>query len=499
MPKPLTERHRVLVAARALAEARARREAERTKLDIDRLCFGQQKRFVKDERSYVTGVCSRRAGKTHGVALKILDVAEKKRAPVLYFTHTRGSAKRIIWHTLLDMNRKHNLGFDVNESDLVLKKDGRALVHLTGVDTKTEIEKIRGTPWALAVGDEAQGLPSYMKDLVEDVLGPSFIDHDGKLRLIGTPGPVPTGYFYECTQNQKWGHHAWTVFDNPHIEGGAHKKLAEYLELTGYTRETPKIQREWYGKWVHDLNSLVFRYDPTRNDFDILPTFGEWRYVIGVDIGYDDADAIAVLAWSPEAQEVWLVEEIVQAKQDISSLANQLRSVRSRLGERNVVAIVMDTGGIGKKVEFELSGRWSIPVMAAQKSEKQVHIELLNDALRTRKLFARRDSRFAHDSYLVEWDKERSTPDRRYISDRFHSDICDAVLYAYRAATAWTTQVKGPPVDPHSNEGVEAWRKEMLDRQMALMEKEKAQKAEAESILWTPEHMRPTMDDWGIG
>ena len=47
---------------------------------------------------------------------------------------------------------------------------------------------------------------------------------------------------------------------------------------------------------------------------------------------------------------------------------------------------------------------------------------------------AKSSSRFAEDTKLVQWDKDKSTPDRLKVSNIYHSDITDAVLYAYREA-----------------------------------------------------------------
>ena len=49
---------------------------------------------------------------------------------------------------------------------------------------------------------------------------------------------------------------------------------------------------------------------------------------------------------------------------------------------------------------------------------------------------------------LVEWD--RRNPEKPKISDRFHSDICDAVLYAYRRCLQWL-HVAAPAPAPRIN------------------------------------------------
>jgi hypothetical protein len=92
--------------------------------------------------------------------------------------------------------------------------------------------------------------------------------------------------------------------------------------------------------------------------------------------------------------------------------------------------MVIDAGALGKKIQEELIVRFQLNIAAAEKTRKFEFIELLNSDLLTGKLMAKKESLFAQDAKLVQWD--RDTPGKLKISDSFHSDICDAVLYAWR-------------------------------------------------------------------
>lgn len=443
---------RAATLAQGEAWLAARVAANQRRLDLDRILFGPQLAFVRDPASFADAVCSRRAGKSVGIAAWLAEgPILKPNAPSLYLTTTRGTAKRIIWGPLLDLNRKHSLGYEPNEADLILKRSGAGAIYLAGLDNKAEIEKIRGTGWGRVAIDEAQALPAYVKELVEDVLMPSLMDHDGQIRMIGTPAPVPVGYFHDVTTSSEWSHHSWTVWQNPHIPN-ARAMLDKVLRVRGVTEDDPSIQREWYGRWLHDPNALVFRWDAAKNAYAQLPTRRRpWEHVLGVDLGFDDSDAIAVLAWTEDAPDLYLVEEWVGAKQTVTQLGERLRTLEEKYQPLGIVA---DTGGLGKKIAAEIRMRTGVPIEAADKARKLEHIELLNDALRSGRLFARKDSRFAHDALLVEWDREKSTNERRVISDRYHSDITDAVLYAYRKALHWLHEPPPPPPPPT---GTEAW------------------------------------------
>lgn len=463
--------------AEIAAQFQARVRRSKPQFDPSRIMFAEQLAFVEDESKHVTSVCSRRAGKTVAAAGKLIKTAKKKPGSVcLYLALTRLNAKRIVWRTLLDLNSEWNLGARANETELRLDLPNGSTIYLAGANDKSEIEKFRGLALALVVIDEAQSFPAYIEELVDAVITPALMDYDGALALIGTPGPVPAGYFYRCSTSPGFKHFGWTVFDNPHIERKSKKPprahLDEELKRRGVAESDPLIQREWWGRWLADPNSLVFRYDAKRNALRELPAVNGWQYVVGVDLGYDDADAIAVLGWSEDDPGLYLVEEQVVAKQGITALADQLRAVEAKFKPLGWVA---DFGGLGKKIAIEVTARTGIPLEAADKERKLEHIELLNDALRTGRFFARPDGRFAQESLLVEWD--RSNPERPKIGDRFHSDIADAVLYAFRRCLHWQHTPAEPALEvgtvAHYERQAEGYQRELEDR----YERERAEAA----------------------
>ena len=462
------------VRAEALAIAERRLARKRKASSLAPVLFGPQRAFFEDPASFADAVCSRRAGKSVGVSAWLLEgPIENPRAPSLYLTLTRGSAKRNIWGTLLDLNRKHGLGYEANEADLLLKREGRGAVYLAGLDNRSEIEKVRGMGWGRVAIDEAQALPAYVKELVEDVLMPALSDHNGKIRMIGTPPPVPVGYFHAASHSDAWSHHAWTVWSNPHVPG-ARAMLDKVLAVRGVTEDDPSIQREWFGRWSLDVSSLVFRFDAERNVYrELPPCVKPWQSVIGVDLGFDDADAIAVLGFNEERPESYLRREWVGTKQTISQLTERIARL---MEEFDPVAIVCDTGGLGKKIAEEIRARSGIPIRAAEKVRKFEYIELLNDAMRSGRFFAPPGSRFGQDAMLVEWDRDKSTNDRLVVSERYHSDIGDAVLYAYRESLHWLHEPKAPPPPAHGTPEWAAAETRRMEEQ-ALAEFEERQRA----------------------
>jgi hypothetical protein len=426
---------------------------QKGKFDLTQVCFGKQIAFIEDSSRLKTSVTGRRAGKTYACACYLIHTAiNRPNTTSLYITLTKGNAKRIIWPTLMELNYLYQLGATINESDLSITFGNGSRIFLSGANDSAEVEKFRGLGLALCIIDETQSFKSYLETLIEEVISKALYDYDGTLALIGTPSPVPSGYFWETAGGKLakgFSHHKWTMFDNPYIKEKSGKTsqqiLDQDLKRKGVTIADPSIQREVFANWVVDTNSLVFHYVASTNDYSSLPPLTE--YVIGVDLGFDDADAISVLGWTVDEPNIYLVEEFIKTGQTVTDLAIVIDDFIKRY---NPLRIVMDTGGLGKKLAEELRKRYALPIIAAEKVRKFEFIELLNDALRTGKFKAKIDSQFAQDCMLVEWDKTKI--DKLAIKDTFHSDITDAVLYAYREALHWLYEPPTPMVIKQSPE-----------------------------------------------
>lgn len=401
--------------------------------------FPKQDRFVMDGSRFIDAFCTRRAGKSNGLGLRFFRTLKRHPGALCpYIALTRDSAKNIMWEVLKEQDEKYRIGAKFTESDLTCTLPDGGRIKLFGADMKNFIKRLRGIKTPGVGIDEAQDFGAHLIYLVDDVLTPAIGDYtDGWLAVTGTPGPIPHGYFYEVTHEMKYGfsHHSWSIYDNPYFPS-PRQFVAEVKAKKQWTNESPTYIREYGGdegvpRWVLDLDALVFKFTKN-NHYHTLPTHkGEWNYVIGVDFGFDDADAIAVIGWHPHHKEAYLVEEVVEREQGITALAGQIDRLYKKYQPLKIVA---DTGALGKKIAEELTTRFALPIQAAEKDRKFEFIELLNDALRMRTLYARPDSTFADDCKRVKWDTESVKPK---ISDVFHSDICDAVLYAYREALHW--------------------------------------------------------------
>jgi hypothetical protein len=447
---------KIALIVEKLRRQKAIAEAQPLKLEEN---FEAQNAFVNDPARFLIAQCSRRAGKSNALALKFFRTLEKyPGAQCLYLALTRDSARAIMWPVLQEHNEKYKIGCTFLESRLTMTHPNGAKLRLLGADSKNLKARFKGIKSPGVAIDEAQDFGAHLQSLIDEALSPTLADYkDGWLALTGTPGPVPSGYFFDATQNGKYGYsvHRWTVLDNPFMPD-AMNFIDGIKSKFQWDDDHPTLLREWKNRWVLDAKSLWINYNEKLNHYTQIEGLGatvKLNYIMGVDIGFKDADAIAILAWSEQLDSTYLVEELITPKQDITSLANQIEALRKKY---DVDKIVMDAGALGKKIAEELIRRHQIPVEAADKLRKQENVEFLNDALRLGKFKAKSASRFAQDSYLIQIDWDKSTPDKIVIKKQPHSDIIDAVLYAFKVSPAYTYQK--PVILPAY--GSKAWAKQ---------------------------------------
>ena len=396
----------------------------------------------------------------------------------------------IIWRQLLDINKEFNLGARPDNTELSLTLPNNNVIHVSGAKDEGDIEKFRGLALRKIYIDECQSFRAYLETLIDDVLEPALTDYDGSLVLIGTPGPVPAGYFYNASISPGWSQHAWTLHDNPWIKRKSGKDaetiIEERCKRRGISKEDPSILREYYGKWVRDENALVYKFNKDKNIFINPPE--ELTYIFGIDIGWKDADAIAVLGFNFKSRNVYLVEEFLSNKLTISDLVENIRYLESVY---KPTKMVMDAGALGKKIQEEIRQRHALPVEAAEKTRKHEFIELLNDDLRTGLFKAYDGSRFEEDSYLVQWDY--STVGKPKISDTYHTDIGDSVLYAWRECHHYLYQQIPEGPRPGTDAFMDALEEAEGEKLMRQIEKEQE---EAQEVQGWVDHNDPHFDDW---
>ena len=423
------------------ALAHFQRQKRAASFDADAICFDEQRAWVRDQSPFAVACTTRRSGKTFGDGTMLLEAAIGQPGTTsIYIAQTRGVAEELMWRHLKAANDEYQLGGETNESRLILTLPNGSRIRLGGAKDRKEADKVRGvSKVALAVIDEAQNFrSSVLSYLIDDILEPAMLDVNGRLRLSGTPGPLAAGYFYDACHNPhlEGSRHFWTLHQNKHLGMDPGVFLKRIRDRRNISEADPTYQREYLGQWVRDESVLVFRYGPAA-EYTEIPAGGEWHYCIGVDLGFEDRDAIAVGGWRTGERTVYLLEEIQAPKQTITQLAEQVAPLVAKYKPRKSV---WDFGGLGKKIAEEVRTRWTMPLEAADKVRKLEHIELLNGAMLSGGFKARKGGPFAEDCGLVQWDQDARAKGTRKIAGDYHSDITDAVLYMYRACRAFMEQ-----------------------------------------------------------
>jgi len=460
--------------------------------DLNTICFTEQLAFLLDDSDWVVGCCSRRAGKTEACAMDLLNTAMNNTSAVcLYITTTRLNAERIIWAKLKNLNEKYELQGKVNQAKLSITFANGSVIYLCGCKDLNALDNFLGLAIKLVYIDEVQKFRKFIGELVDDKLGPALADYRGKIKLIGTPAALKSGYFWDTLQNPVWSHHHWTFWNNPFISktsGLSHQAVLDReLNRRGVDVNHPSIQREWFGLWVNDSESLVLHWKP-ENNYSVLPELTD--YVVGVDLGFEDADAISVLGWHKNVRVCYLVEETITAQQGITPLVAQIEAA---INKYKPLKVVIDQGGLGKKIAEELRKRYALPIVGAEKSRKIEFLALLDDALRTGAMKAKGTSRFTQDSFICEWDFDKTTPDKKVVKADPHSDIIDSVLYAYREALHWLGEPAKPKVNMKNlQERIEFTRKHLEDNLQKQIDAEQAQ--ENEELYYAMQELDSPLD-----
>lgn len=400
--------------------------------------FPKQRAFVVDPAKRKSALCSRRAGKTQGFSVSgTVSLLEDVQGDVAYIGLTKGSAKRLMFRPLRALSKSFGLGLEFNRAELTVTAPNGNSYFLFGADTEEDIERIRGLKLKKVQIDEGASFRKHLRYAIEEVIEPTLIDTDGVLEMGGTPSANPIeNYFHEVTTGIVPGYsrHEWTIRDNPFIPH-AERWLDDYLLRKGWTKEHPIFRREWLGEWTMDGDTLVYKWSKERNHFDQAPE--RLMYVMGCDLGFDDAFAISVIGFSEQSRKCYTVHQFKKSGLLPSQMAEEIQKRREIY---KPMAIVGDHGGLGKAICMEFQQRYHIPIKPAEKANKRAYIELLNGDLLSGMMKIQAGTPLAHEMSSLQWDADR--PEKE--DERTPNDLCDSNLYAWREAKHYLGEERAP-------------------------------------------------------
>ena len=405
-----------------------------------------------------SAMCPRRAGKSYSclglmsyTALTIPD------AQIKYICLTRGQAKKNLWKELRNFNKRYELDLKFHETNLTATFPNGSVIEFAGAETRSECEKFRGQYFHLVVIDEGKSFQTdILYELIEEILDPALADYNGKLAMIGTPGNVLAGPFYEATSaydptkpnhdrkqyprpfkertlfdknkwKWDWSFHSWHTKHNIKMPQIWARAVAQKTNK-GIPDNDPAWLREWMGQWCPSDSLMVYAFSGELNTyFGELPDGHDWQYLLGLDLGYNDSTAIIVAAFSDTHPEMYQVYEYKEPELTVDQIEKQVHRVLKEFPK--VGAMIADTGGLGKTIVESLRER-GLGFEAANKTDKLDHIELVNTDLRGGKIKLLPDSRLAAEMKLLQW------TDKTYKKENKATDnhCCDAFLYLIRYA-----------------------------------------------------------------
>lgn len=433
--------------------------------------FDLQRALAVDPSRKKVALCSRRSGKTVAASYILINALNRASLDtvIVYAAKTRLLAKGLVWEKLKAINRAFQLGLQFREVDLQVVSPTGGAIWVVGLDKEAEIEKLRGIKSSLVVLDEPATYASLISKLVAQVLEPALGDLRGTLCVVGTPGIVPSGWWYHVSSGQAkgWSRHAWTILQNPYFPD-PEEYLAERLELNGWTTEHPTYIREDTGQWVSDEGDLVYKYHPGRNACRTVPDDLD-SYAVAADFGLRDETAIVVLGWKEGEHAIYAVECMKQGDLLPEEAAAHLKSYVDKYDPRILVG---DANGIGAAYVEEFNRRYSAgrKMEPAKKLEKRSFISLINADFRTGRLKIHEQdcSSLIEELQLAAWDERRQG-----VAPGCDDHACDALLYCWRHATHYR--------NAHTNKRrYNPWDFE----QLLLDEDEEFQLAEAQRPWW---------------
>lgn len=420
--------------------------------------FPNQRNFIKDPSRLKALFCTRRASKTYTAGLYLVkESLENPGVSSLFIGLTRLSAKGIVWKDVLkDINKKHDLRIAFNETLLTATFPNGSVIYVTGVDAdQDEMEKLLGQKYRLVCIDEAASYSIDLNKLVYGVLKPATIDQGGTICLMGTSGNIVKGLFFDITTSKEagWSLHSWTAMDNPFIRDQWIEELEDIRKNRPLFMETP-LFRQWYlNEWVIDTDKLVYKFDRLKNTYGTMPReyLAKWNYVLGVDLGYEDATAFVLTAFNDNDPTLYIVETFKKSKMDITDVANRIKAFQT---QHDIYKVIVD--GANKQAVEEIRKRHGIALDAADKTGKSDFIEIMNaEFIQAKIKINPATSSDLIDEYLgLIWDERALGLGKRVEHSSCDNHLCDAALYAWRYCYQFLSTAAKEPVRLNTQE---AW------------------------------------------
>jgi hypothetical protein len=344
-------------------------------------------------------------------------------------------------------------------------------IWIAGIDDVRNTDTALGKEYSTIYANEASQIPymtnwkvrTRLAQKVEGCKAREFVDlnpptkahwTNKEFRLLQDPIESKPGHIVPVHRPDDY------TFLQMNPEGNKQNLDPDYVESLAHAPESMR-RRFYLGEYADDDGLLVFPIPP--EGFHAGNDFADWvgkvgsgnvRFVGGLDIGFDDADGFAVIAYCPKpriavAPELaallkrrYLIYEYKERRTGLAELATAIGSglataekLALSLGCSWACYIYGDTGAGGKKMIYDLRMIHHLPIRPAYKRDKLAAIELMQDEVKSGQFIVPAAGAFAQECEATVWTKDPDTGEIiREIDDKaFHPDMMDAILYAMRS------------------------------------------------------------------
>lgn len=439
--------------------------------DIRTAEFHKQNAYLNDRayHRYRSMCCTRRAGKTNAEAMDDVEIGfQFDNSRMLYGAVTVETAYDLIWDVFFSLDEKFKLGLKPNKGKYKIIWPNGTELQLLGLDASERLlKKLLGRKLRKVGIDESGSISTGLERIVKKNIKPALADLRpySWLTLLGTPEEIPNTYFETVDAGKdlelNWSNHRWTAYDNPYMV----KQWSE--EIDEMVKNNPNVVNlSWYrthylGEWCTDETRIIIKFKDEVNYVDKLPeSVKDWWYVLGIDLGFNDATAFSVIAFSDKLKEAYVVMSYKESEMIFDDVGAEIKRLQTLFPFSKYII-----DGANKQGVESLKERLGLNLEAADKQDKASFLRMLDSDVqmgRVKVLKGRNDELVAEWKSLI-WNKDKQEEDARC-----ENHLSDATLYAWRSSRhyLWT------PDDKHLDKFTKSYMDD-LERREAEKLKEK--------------------------
>lgn len=417
-------------------------------LNILSCAFPEQKEFILNPNRRKAAFVARRSGKSFMIGIYLLYIAlSKPLVKCLYFGKTQDAARNVMWmhiiFNILDrMGLKPTVDYKYNKNMQEVTFNNGSMIKLTGADANdAQIEKALGGKYALVIFDECQVIKHDLERWIKYRLGPAMVDQQGTICMTGTAGDYLGQHFWykvtnsDAVREPGWKVYTWKWSDNIHMKDLIEKELNELKLLNKDIELTPGFRQEWLCEWVIETSNRIYKYNPIKNELnndkiqeEIFKLHPDYKFIIGVDFGYEDDTALVVGAFSKYDPVCYIVDSFKKPKMITQEVAEMIQLWRDKY---KPVFIVGDAQN--KTLVETLKMQYRLPIVPAKKLGKEAHIAAMNSDFITEKI---KVIGINNANLIKEWNELTWQESKRiqgiYVENATKSNHCaDAALYLH--------------------------------------------------------------------